>query len=172
MGASELRDAVRQIRNADLRGAGVQDPIEAAEVHGREIVAVGIAGPILQGAGDADHTLDAAVVRRDLLVCKRPVDIVAVAGCGAEIDLAEARRGAAPEICFAADGEAAPPGPSSSGRCGERDLVLPDTFGVLVIHVADGLVAGFRIAKAAELHIEGLAVIAKIPLRIEPPARV
>ena len=76
-GHGELGQAVGQIRDAALVAAALQDVVETAQLHRRQVLAVRIAGPVLHRAGDADHPLDAAVVRRDLVVGDRPVHVVA-----------------------------------------------------------------------------------------------
>ncbi len=170
--ARELRDAVGQIRDADLMGAAFKDAINTTKVHGRQIFAIGIAGAILDGAGYSDQAFDAGVVRSDFVVSDRPIGVVAIARGSLEIDIAEARGRAPPEIRFAPDSETAPPGPLRAGCGGEGDIVLPNPFGVFVIHVADIVLALLWIAKAAKGHIIWLLVVAKVFLRIEAPAPI
>src|ERR1700691_859079 len=169
---SKLRDAVGQIRNADLARAALENAIDAAEVHRRQILAVRIAGAVLNRARDTNHALHAAVVRRDFRVRNGPIDIISVAAGRAEIDIAETRRRPAPEVGFAANGEAAPPSPFGSRSRGENDLAIPNALGVLVIHVADPFLALGRLAKPAERHIVGLSMVAEVRARIQAAAGV
>ena len=65
----------------------LQDVVQATELDGRKVVTVRIAGPILHGAGNADHFLDPAEIRRHLFVRYWPVDIKPVQAGGSEINV-------------------------------------------------------------------------------------
>jgi hypothetical protein len=89
----QLCDPVGQVRHADLLAALLQDVVETAEIEGGQILAVRIARPVLDGARDADHAFDAAVVRRDFPVLERPVDTRARERPRLKVDVAHARGG-------------------------------------------------------------------------------
>src|SRR5215469_12406205 len=142
----ELRDAIMQIRDAYPFCALLQNVVEAAEIKGREILAVGIARPMLNRAGDANHALDARIVRSDLRISDRPNHIVAVKRSSPEIDVAKSSGRSAPEISFSAYSPTARPGPDGSGSGCELDFALPDAGHPFAVHEADGLRALRRIA--------------------------
>src|SRR5581483_7764572 len=94
----KLRDAIRQIWDANLARPAFQNPVDAPEIHGRQIFAIGIAGAILHSARYADHALDTAVIRRDLCISNWPIHIESVASGSSKIDIAESGRRSPPKI--------------------------------------------------------------------------
>jgi len=72
----ELGQPVRQVGDAERFAAAREDVVEAAQLHRRQVLAVGVARAALNGARHADHALDAGVVRRDLVVGDRPIHVV------------------------------------------------------------------------------------------------
>jgi hypothetical protein len=52
--------------------------VNAAEVKGGQIDAIGIAGTVLHRAGDSDHLLNPGVIGRDLIVRNRPIHVVPI----------------------------------------------------------------------------------------------
>src|ERR1700675_1351709 len=142
--------------------------IQTAKVERRQILTIRVARPILYGAVHAHHALGAAVVRSDIGVRDWPIDVVAVETCRPKIDVAKARRRPSPEVRLATDGKTSRPHPLCAGSRGERNLVLPNPFHPLAVHEPVRLGPFVRIAEAAELHLPGLAVVAKVLFRIEP----
>ena len=98
----ELSAAVGQVRDADFFGSLLDDVINTAKGHGRQVLAIGITGPILNRAGHAHVSLGLGKPWRNLRVIYRPVFTHPIQVCGLEIDVAEARRGAPPKIGFPA----------------------------------------------------------------------
>src|SRR5215472_15908539 len=168
----ELRDAVVKIGNTYFFSALLQNVVETTEIKGREILAIGIARTVLYRAGNANHALDARIVRGDLRISDRPVHVVAVERSSAKIDVAKSSGGSPPKVRFSANRITAGAGPDGSGNSGELEFVFPHTRHPFVVHEADGLRALRRIAETAELHLPGLAMIAKILCGIEPAPRV
>src|SRR5690348_2159781 len=168
----ELGDAVMQIRDADFFRALLQDVVEATKVKRRQIFAIRIAGPILDRARNSNHALDAGIVRSDVRISKRPIDVVSVQRSGAKIDIAKARRGPSPKVGFSADGPATWPGPLGSRSRRVPDFVLPHARHPFAVHETNGLRALRGIAEPAKLHLPRFAVVAKVFARIEPAPRV
>src|SRR5262245_52074360 len=165
VGDSKLGTAVGEIRHADLFGPGLDDVVDAAERKGRKIFAVGIAGAILDGAGDAHVPFRFGEPRRDFGIVDGPVFAEAVEVGSLEVNVAEARRGTAPEVGFAASALAAFPIPVGAGRVRIGDVMLPDFAAVAVFGFFDGVVLlmwlvfeGERIAIAAKFQVVNLAM--------------
>ena len=98
----ELSTAVGKVRDADFLGSLLDDVINTAEGHWRQILAIGITGPILNRTGDAHISFSFGKPWRNFRVIYRPVFTDSIQICGLKIDVAEARRGAPPKISFAA----------------------------------------------------------------------
>ena len=128
-----------------------------------------IAGPVLHRAGHANHLFHARVEWADFVVCNRPIHVIAVQRRRAKVDFAEARRTASPEVRLSTNRIAAGPHPFRSRRDGERNLMVPRSFGVLVVHVAVRFAAPLGIVEPAVFHVPGHTVKAKIFFRIEAP---
>ena len=135
-------------------------------------MAVRIRGPVLDGAGHANQLFRARVIGGNLFVAHRPVNVIAIPLRSLEIDITEARRGAAPEIGFPTHGITSRPHPLRARRSCIGNPVLPDALDIFVVHVAVGLRARSRIAETTELHVVGLPVIAEVFPWIEPSPRI
>src|SRR5712692_2135044 len=157
--SSQLRAAVREIRNPQLLRSLLHNIVDAAEGNLRQIFPVRIAGPILHRAGHSDHLLNPAEIGRNLFVGNRPVDIKAVQGRRLEIDLAVARRGTAPEIAFPARHLTTYPFPDRARSVHVRDVVLPKTLSEFALVMVAREV---RVAKASVLHVIRLQVAAEV----------
>src|SRR5947208_6379708 len=96
----QLSNPVREIGYADLLGSLLEDVVHTAEGKGREVFAVGVAGPVLDRARHPNPLLDATIKRSDFLISHRPVDINTVQAGRLEIDLGETRRRPAPEVAL------------------------------------------------------------------------
>src|SRR6266853_4750763 len=146
--------------------------IQTSKVERRQILTIRVARPILDSAGYAHHTLGPAVVRSDLGVRNWPIHVMTIESCRPEIDIAKARRRPSPEVRLATNGKTSRPHPLCGGSRGEGNLMLPNPFHPLAVHVPVRLSPFVRIAEAAELHLPGLAVVAKVLFRIEPPSGI
>src|SRR5262249_43220407 len=135
----QLSDSVMKVGHAQLLGARLEDAVKTAVVEGWQVVAVGVAGAILDGAGNADHALDTAVVGSDFGIANRPVDIFAIERGGLKIDVAEASRRSTPEAGFSAHRVAPWEEPLCAGSGAEGQFMFPNTFDPLAVHEADGL---------------------------------
>ena len=150
VGNGQLRAAIGQIRDADFFGALLDDVIDTAQGHRRQIFAVGIARPVLDGAGHAHVPLGLREPWRNLRVVNRPVFAEPVEIGGLEIDVAEARRGASPEIGFAAGCLASLPVPVGTRRVGISDVVLEQVSAFAVFGLFDRVRLLMRLAFEAQ----------------------
>jgi hypothetical protein len=171
MRTRELRNPIRQIGYAGALRPPGENMIEAPEPHRRQIVAVRIAWPPLHRARDADVPLGPRVVRGDVPRGHGPVDVNPVERCSPEVQIGEPGRGASPEVRLAAGHLHAEPLVLGAGGGGVRDVVLPESFGVLGLVVVPHVFRP-RIAEAAKRHVVSLPVIAKVPCGFDTPARV
>src|SRR5215467_2805277 len=121
---SQLCAAIGQVRDANLFARFLQNKVEAAERHGRKVLAVRVAGPVLHGAGNAHITLSLGEPRGNLSVIHPPVLTEPIEVGGLEIDVAKTRGRASPKIRFSASRLATLPVPIRPGRIGVLDIVL------------------------------------------------
>src|SRR6266853_123846 len=166
---SELRAAIGQIGHANFFAGFLNDVVKTAPGNLWEVIAVGIAGAILNGAGHAHVAFGFRKPWSDFRVIDWPIFAEAIEAGGFEVDIAVARRRAAPKVGFAAGAFAALPIPVGAGSIAVGDVVLEKLgpFGVLAFF--DGIVflmraAGQtqRIALAAVFQIVRLAMHAVV----------
>ena len=155
----QLRAAVGQVGHADLFGALLHDVVDAAPRHGRQILAVGIARPILDGAGHPHVALGLREPRRDLGIVHRPVLADAVEVRGLEVDVSEPRRRSSPEIGLAARRLAPLPVPIGARRVRIRDVVLEQVAAFAVFGLFDrvGFLMGLAFEAPADCHSRGIS---------------
>src|SRR5581483_3669876 len=122
----QLCATIGQVRQADLLRPFLNDVVNAAERNWREVLAIGIARPILNGAGHPHVPLRLGKPGRNLCVVDGPVFANSVEIGGLEIDIAESGRGSSPEIGLAPRGLASLPVPIGAGSVGIRDVMLKE----------------------------------------------
>src|SRR5438105_5015341 len=88
------------------------------------MLAIGIAGPILDGASHAHVPLGLREPWGNLRIVNRPVFANSVEIRSLEVNIAEACRGASPKISLAAGAFAPLPVPIATWRVGIRNIVL------------------------------------------------
>ena len=120
----QLGAAVRQIGNPNLFRALLDNVINATPRHWWQILAIGIAGPVLNGAGYSHVSFGLRKPTRNLRVVDRPVLAEPIEICGLEIDITETCRGAAPEVGLPAGRFAALPIPISTRGVGISNIVF------------------------------------------------
>ncbi len=139
------------------------------ERHGRLKLAVGKKFETFFRAADADIFLDEVVIGRDVFVTERPIFVEAVVRGGFEIEIAEAKGDAAPDIGAAArHADATHPEKRVVFRRGVGlfEIVREPIGGVLVAYAEDGLDRA-GLANRFESHVailqgEGGLVLRKI----------
>ncbi len=163
----QLRAAVGQVGHADFFSALLDDVVDTAKWERRQILAVGIARPVLNRAGHAHVALGLRKPRRDFGVVDRPVLAEAVEIRGLEINVSEAGRRTPPEIGLAPGGLASLPVPVRARSIGIGNVVLEQipAFAVFGLFDGIGLLVGFalktqRIAVAAILKVVYLPMLA------------
>ena len=169
----QLRAAVGQIRHTNLFSGLLHDVIKTAPGDGREIVAIWIARPILDRAGDTHIFLRLRKPRRNFGVVDGPVFAKSIQAGGLEVDIAITAGRTSPEVCLASCSFAALPIPVRSHGIRVRNIVLPQmrTFVVLgffhgiAFLVSKSMVNG-RIAEAAVFQIKRLSMSPVIFFRI------
>jgi hypothetical protein len=120
----ELSATVGQIRDTNFLGAFLNDVVQTAEWDGREILAVRIAGPILNSAGYAHVALGFGKPGCNFRIIDRPILSEPIEIRSFEIDIPEARGRASPEVGFPAGRFATFPVPVRARSVGVGDVVL------------------------------------------------
>ena len=156
MGYRQLRAAIGQIGDADFFGSLLHDVVDTATRYRRQIFAIGIARPILNRAGHAHVPFGLREPRRNLGIIDRPVFAKSIKIGGLEIDVAEACRGAAPEIGFAARCFASLPVPVGARRVGIGDVVFEEISAFAVFRLFDRV----RLLMSLAFEAQGIAVAA------------
>src|SRR6266850_7430731 len=150
----QLSAAVRQIWYADFFGSLLHDVINAAKGYGRQILAIGIARPILNGAGHSHVALGFRKPRRNLCIIDGPVFAKPIEVRCLEIDVAEARRGATPKIGFSPCCLASLPVPVGPRGIGIGNVVFEEVSAFAVF----GLFHRVRLLMSLAFKPQGIAV--------------
>src|ERR1700719_4736493 len=121
---SELRAAIGQIGHTNFFAGLLNDVVKAAPGDLWEVLAVGIAGAILNSAGHAHVAFGFRKPPSDFRVIDRPIFDEPIEAGGCEVNIAVTRGRAAPKVVFAACAFAALPIPISTGGVAIGDVML------------------------------------------------
>ena len=175
----QLRASIRQVRHANLLRALLNDVVDAAPRHRRQIFAIGIARPILNRAGHAHVPLSLRKPRRDLRVVDGPVLAKPIAIRRLEINIPKSRRRPPPEIGLPASRFAPLPIPIRPRRRRVRNVVLKQIPPFAVFRFLDGIrllmrlpLKPQRIAIPTKFQIERLSVQSIVLRRISARPRI
>ena len=156
----QLGATVGQIRNADFLGSFLDDVVQTTPWHGREILAVRIAGTILNRTRHTHVAFGFGEPRRNFRVVDRPIFTKTIQIRGFEIDISEPCRRASPEIRLATGCFAALPIPVCARCIGVGDIVLEQISAIAVFGLLDRV--GFLMSLILEAQGVAIAAILQV----------